>query len=178
MCLPGLNPIPLFALAPEPSPQGKGLSECNATKPENFLFGTQLQQTVNCSLHEIDRVGASVNLGQNICDSAGLQYFSDARTRFNTSAWSCRNEDDFARAVFADHPMRNGVPAHGDFLLPLDVALALLDRLFDRRWHFVGFAVTIGDLTLPIADHNKRIEAKPPSTFHNAGRSADLHDEI
>src|SRR5580704_445571 len=128
-------------------------SERHSAKSGHFVAGPQLQEPVNCGLHEVNWVGTTMYLGENICDPAGLQHFANARTGLDAGARSGRDEDHLTRSVFTDHAMGDGVAAERNLLLPLDVTFTFLDCLFDGRRHFVGLAVTVGDLALPVAHH-------------------------
>src|SRR4029079_15624091 len=75
-------------------------------------------------------------------------------------------------------PVRDGVAAQRDLLGPLDVALALLDRLLDGRRHLVGLAVAVGHPTPPVADDDQGVEAEPPAALDPAGTPPDFPHEI
>src|SRR5439155_19231000 len=153
---------------------GANYSKGHATQPDHFLLGPQLQEPVDGGLDEVERVGAAVHLGQDVGDAARLEHLADARAGLHAGAGAGGDHDDPAGPVLADDPVRDGVAAERDLPRPLDVPLALLDRLLDGRGHLVGLAVAVGDLPPPVADDDQGVEAEPPAALDHAGAPPDL----
>src|SRR5262245_41502586 len=56
------------------------------------------------------------------------------------------------------------------------LTLAVLDRLFDCRRHFVRLAVSPADTSLAIADHHQRVETKPAATFDHCRATPNFYN--
>src|SRR5205823_8552576 len=89
-----------------------------------------------------------------------------------------RDQDHPAGAEAADHPVRDGLAAQGDALLPLERLLAVLEGLLDGRRHLVGLAVAEGDPAVLVADDDQGVEAEAPAALDHRGAAADLDDVV
>src|SRR5258705_13866049 len=58
----------------------------HAAQGGDFFTGTQLLQSVDGGLDEVDGVGAAVNLGQDVVDAGGNQNVAHARARLDAGA--------------------------------------------------------------------------------------------
>ena len=55
-------------------------------------------------------------------------------------------------------------------------ALAIFHGLFDRRRHFVRFAVAAADFAAAVADHDHAVEAESAAAFDHGSTAANAND--
>src|SRR5262249_25383331 len=150
----------------------------HAAQPGHLVARPQLHQALDGGLDEVDRVGAAVDLGQDVADAGDLQHVADAGAGLDAGARAGRDEDDAAAAVLADDAVRDGVALERDALLALHRLLGVLGGLLDGRRHLVGLAVAGGDAPLVVADDDQRVEAEAPAALDHGGAAADLHHAV
>src|SRR4051812_921519 len=62
----------------------RSMLQSHSSQGRHLLARPQLHQAVDGSFHQVDRVGAAVNLGQDVPHATDDQHLADARPGFHT----------------------------------------------------------------------------------------------
>src|SRR5262245_40077782 len=152
--------------------------EGHSAQASHLVAGAQLQQALDGGLDEVDGVGTSVHLGQDVADAADLKHVADAAAGLDAGAGAGGHHDDAAGAVLADDAVRDGVALQRDPLLALERLLGVLGGLVDCGRDLVGLAVAGGDAAVVVADDDQGVKAEAAAALDDGGAAPDLDDPV
>src|SRR6476620_5090498 len=119
-------------------------------------------QRVNGRVNDVDGVGRTERLGEDVVDAHALQYCTDRATGDNTGTGGSRTQHDDACGGFTLNAVRDGAADAGNAEEGL---LGFFDALRDSGGNFLGLAVADADHAVAVTEDDEGGEAEATTTL-------------
>src|SRR5688500_618498 len=147
----------------------------DAALARDLLDRRKLQESVERRQHHVVRVGGAQALREHIGDAGALHDGADGATGDHAGARRGGLHEHLARAMLADHFVRDRPTRHRD---RHHFPLRRIDGLAHGFRHLVRLARGEAHLPLAIADGDERVEGEPPAALHDLGDAVDRDDVL
>src|SRR6476620_10042549 len=132
-------------------------------------------QRVNGRVNDVDGVGRTERLGEDVVDAHALQYCTDRATGDNTGTGGSRAQHDDACGGLTLNAVRDGAADAGNAEEGL---LGLFNALRDSGGNFLGLAVADADHAVAVTEDDEGGEAEATTTLDDLGNTVDGYDAL
>src|SRR6478609_3299918 len=132
-------------------------------------------QRVNGRVNDVDGVGRTERLGEDVVDAHALQYCTDRATGDNTGTGGSRAQHDDACGGLTLNAVRDGAADAGNAEEGL---LGLFNALRDSGRNFLCLAVADADHAVAVTDDDEGGEAEATTTLDDLGNAVDGYDAL